>query len=1009
MQFSRFSGYILAGYCFVLGLSLQADPYVPHYNASGNLQWVENRGQWPENFAMKAELNGGALFLEDDGFTFSFLHPDDWAAIANHHELAGQQQLPEVIRASGVKIRFNQAGTQLIEGLERATGYRNYFLGNDPSRWKGRVPVWKIARYEALYPGTDLYFYQAGGHLKYDLVMAAGSNPAIISMEIVGARSVQLENGTVRIQTGVNDLVMQAPLAYQLADGKKQTVPCHYQLTGNKVQFIFPEGYDPSLPLVIDPVLIFSTYTGSTADNWGFTATYDSKGNFYAGGIAFATGYPVTLGSFQTNFQGGSGFFRCDVSITKFTPAGDSLIFSTYLGGTRNEIPHSMIVNSHNELLVYGTTASQDFPVPVNGYDITHSGGSTVNLTAIEFLGGTDIFVVKFNPSGSNLLGGTFIGGSGNDGLNDAFNLNHNYADHARGEIITDNQDRVYIASCTDSPDFPTTPGALQAGNAGVQDACLFMLDSSLTSLLWSTYLGGSGDDAAYSMKLGAAQTVYVCGGTTSFDFPATSGSYQTTHQGGGVDGWIAKIANSGTVLQQATFLGTNQYDQTYFIELDDDQKVYVVGQTAGPWPVTTGVYSNPNSGQFITKLNNDLSAIAMSTVFGKGDGDPELSPTAFLVDNCKNIYVSGWGGAVNGSIGYITGFVTTPDAYQSTTDGSDFYFFVLSKDASSLVYATYFGGSVSAEHVDGGTSRFDKTGIIYQAVCAGCGGHDDFPYTPGAWSNDNKSTNCNLGAAKFEFQLNIVQALAQASPATAGCAPLQVQFSNNGTQNAAYYWDFGDGQTANQENPVHTFSQPGSYTVQFIVTDTANCHTSDTAYLPIQVYPNATADFSWSPTFINPGVQVQFTNTGSGSTGWYWDFGDGDTSTLENPSHTYADTGIYTVCLKAKGQGGCDDSICYALVVSDFALIDVPSAFSPNGDGINDVFYVRGEGVEKMIFKIYNRWGQLMFQTTDLSVGWDGTYKGVPQEMEVYVYTLDAVLVNGEEVSRKGNITLIR
>jgi len=153
-------------------------------------------------------------------------------------------------------------------------------------------------------------------------------------------------------------------------------------------------------------------------------------------------------------------------------------------------------------------------------------------------------------------------------------------------------------------------------------------------------------------------------------------------------------------------------------------------------------------------KLDNTLSTLLVSTVFGKSDGDPEFVPTAFMVDVCGRIYMAGWGGAVNGSVGNLIGYTTTPDAYQLTTDGSDFYFLVLSEDMQSRIYATFFGGPTSHEHVDGGTSRFDKTGIIYEAVCAGCGGNSDFPYTPGAWSANNNSSNCNEGAAKFEFQL---------------------------------------------------------------------------------------------------------------------------------------------------------------------------------------------------------------------------------------------------------------
>ena len=975
----------------------------------GNLLFVKNEGQWPEAFQFKAALRGGALFLEDHAMTFSFLHPDDWAAFHDHRDDPEHTaQFPSTIHGAGLKLRFLQSDQPAMTGKIKMPAYHNYFLGSEAT-WRSDVPLYKEVIYQNLYPKTNLYLYQYGEHLKYDFVLQAGADPSAIQIKIEGAERQWLDNGQLIIQTAVNELYMHQALAWQIIKGQKVPLGCSYELDGDIIRFNLSDDYNPKYPLVIDPVLTFSTYTGSTADNWGFTATYDQDGNFYAGGIAFATGYPVVIGSFQTNFAGGSGFYRCDVSITKFNASGDSLLFSTYLGGSHNEIPHSMIVNSQNELLVYGTTASLDFPHTSSAYDTTFNGGSTVNLTAVEFLGGSDIFISHFNEQGTTMLGSTYIGGMGNDGLNYSSNLNHNYADHARGEILVDDNDRVIVVSCTNSPDFPSTAGAFQPLNAGQWDACIFQFDANLQNLNWSSYLGGSSNDAAYSAKVGKNDIIYVCGGTSSTDFPTTNGSLNPSFQGGVADGFVLKLSAQGTNLMQSTYIGTFFYDQTYGLDLDVNQNVYIIGQTAGPYPTTAGVYSNPGSGQFVSKLDNTLSTLLVSTVFGKSDGDPEFVPTAFMVDVCGRIYMAGWGGAVNGSVGNLIGYTTTPDAYQLTTDGSDFYFLVLSEDMQSRIYATFFGGPTSHEHVDGGTSRFDKTGIIYEAVCAGCGGNSDFPYTPGAWSANNNSSNCNEGAAKFEFQLPIVQAQAVAGPKTQGCSPLQVNFNNTGSQNMNYQWDFGDGQSSTSENPSHSYTTPGTYLITLIVTDTMNCHTSDTALVSVQVFGNATADFTWDSLYLNPGDTVDFQNLSTGASAYDWGFGDGSSSNLQDPSHAFQDTGNFQVCLKAKNAGACDDSICYTIFISDYAIVDVPTAFSPNSDGKNDIYYARGQGVDQLELKIYNRWGQLLFTTTNLKIGWDGTYKGMPQAMDVYVFVLNATLNSGDMVYKKGNFTLIR
>jgi hypothetical protein len=692
-----------------------------------------------------------------------------------------------------------------VTSVSPSINYYNYFIGNDPSRWASNVHDYAQVTYDELYKGVDMNVYAFGPNLKYDLIVEPNADASQIKIEFEGLDRLSIEQGNLVMSTSIGDFTEQKPYAYQVINGYKSEVPCKFILKGNAISFSISKNYDRSLPLIIDPTLIFSTFTGSTADNFGYTATYDAAGSMYLGGLVHGPGYPVTTGAVQVNYAGGTGptppghgnDYACDYGIMKLSGAGNDVIWATYLGGSDNETPHSMVVDNNGDLIIYGRTWSGNFPTTANAYDKTYNGSG-------------DIVVSKISNSGSVLLGSTYIGGSGMDGVNydptepGHGNLKVNYGDDARGEVITDASNNIYVATCTQSSNFPTTPNAYQTSFGGNQDGCLFKLNPDCSSLTWSTYIGGSNDDACYSLDLFNGD-VFTAGGTMSSNFPATNGTLHSGFQGGTMDGFVAHFSADGSQLLQSTFLGTSQNDQVYFVKLDKSSNVYVYGQTNGSYPVTAGAYSNPNSGQFIHKLDPALASTIYSTVFGNGQGSPNISPTAFAVDTCENIYLSGWGGTIYTQWGWFSHTMTnmpiTPDAMQTTTDGTDFYIAVFKKGMVQLQYATYFGGNMpideAPEHVDGGTSRFDKNGVIYQAICGGCGGYSSVPTTAGAWSETNNSFNCNEVGVKLEINLFIVSAALQAYPTATGCVPLTVGFTNNSVNATQYFWDFGDGQTS--------------------------------------------------------------------------------------------------------------------------------------------------------------------------------------------------------------------
>lgn len=795
----------------------------------GPLQFVENKGQWCDKVLYSVKIGGGTIFLEHNTFSFALMDPAYLQTVAVAKSTGSD--FPSHARAFAYQMQFvNACFSSEVVPEELYPFYNNYYIGQDSSTWTSKVPVYHRLSYRQLYNGVDLSLSDHENHLKYEFYIHPFADPGQITMRYNGVRMVSIKHGFLYVETEFGPVTELPPYAYQLKDHDTIPVKCSFAVNDLDVSFAFGE-YDPSLPLIIDPILVFSSYSGSIADNWGYTATYDAHGNLYGGGIVFGLGYPTSLGSYQIDYAGG----QTDVAISKFDSTGSALLYSTYLGGSLLDIPHSLYVNENDELFVFGTTGSEDFPVTSTAYDTVFNGGSYKKLkTSLIFTNGSDIFVSKFNADGTALLASTFVGGSSNDGINVASSLCVNYADDNRGEIIVDDNSNVYVVSSTYSPDFPVTSNVVDSSFNGAQDICVFMLNQDLSQLLWSTYLGGSGDDAGYSISLASDNSLYVCGGTSSHDIACPGHPVQPA-LAGGVDGIVYHISDNGHVILEATYLGQSQYDQAYLLKCDRSNCPHVFGQTSATddaW-IQDAQYFVSGGGQFLTKLSPQLDSIIWSTAFGTGNGGPDISPTALMVDYCNNIYMSGWGGNTINHFGGTNGLPVTSDALQMNTDGEDFYFICISDDASQLVYASFFGGTTSAnanEHVDGGTSRFDRKGRIYQAVCAGCGGQSDFPTTPGAWSEHNRSSNCNLGVIKLDFGLPEV--VADFTMPRTVCLPDTVFFSNHSQtvgNTSSFYWDFGDGSSSNLAEPSHFYGHTGLFRVRLVVRDLGSCNFVDT------------------------------------------------------------------------------------------------------------------------------------------------------------------------------------
>lgn len=796
--------------------------------AQSGLRFVENKGQWIEAVSHRAELPGATIWVERNGLVIDRY---DAELLATAHGNIRFDPLSDgaTLRHHAVRLEFlSSTADARVSSEVPLTERTHFFIGNDPSLWASDARSFRQITIHGVSPGCNAVFREGRSGLKYDLVLAPGSDPALLKIRYVGASGLKVRNGALLVETTLGRMVERIPLAYQDIGEERHTVSCTYTLKNGIVGFQLGN-YDPRYELVIDPTLSFATFSGSVSNNFGYTATFDNAGFLYAGSTAFGNAYPTTTGAYATTWAGGT----TDIAITKYDTTGSFLIWSTYLGGSAAEMPHSLIVDGNDQLHVLGTTASTNFPTTAGAFDDSFGGGTSFTPTGLglSYPNGSDMIVAKLSAGGSQLLASTFLGGSGNDGLNSGTGLKFNYADEVRGEVLLDALGNVWITSCTQSTNMPVTPNAAQPDfSGGSHDGYVARFNPGLTQLQYGSYIGGSGADALYAGELDASGRLYVCGGTNSTDLPTSAGAVNAGFNGGAADAFVARFSTNGNAIDRLSYWGSSAYDQAYFVELDGPGSVYLFGQTSAPQGqlIVNAPYNLPGGGQFITKLSPDLDGVQLSSRVGSGDGDPDISPTAFLVDVCDKIYTSGWGSSAGGLGGQLTtiDLPSTPDAIQTTTTGHDLYLAVFDINMNSLDYATFYGGPTSPEHVDGGTSRFDRRGRVYQSVCAGCQGNSDFPTTPGAWSATNNSGGCNNGLLKMDFDAPLV--IANFTAPDTACAGSTIAFNNLSGGASGQSWTFGDGNTSTEQSPTHTYAEPGTYVATLTSTNPASCNLSD-------------------------------------------------------------------------------------------------------------------------------------------------------------------------------------
>lgn len=470
-----------------------------------------NIGQWDASIDYSIPVNSGRIYLSEKGLTyFMFEHQD-----------AHQPQLENnAVKIHSIQQNFIQANKSIpLTKGQKSSHYSNYFVGNDTNTWRSQVFDYQSVSYPQMYPGIDALFTTTEDQLQYAFRLQADADPQKILFEFIGSKDISLDKkGNLNIGHRFGQISQSKPKAWVFKNGNQKEIEVAFKESNGVWGFDFPEGIPTFDSLTIDPSLTFSTFSGSSADNWGFTATPDVAGNLYGAGIVFGYGYPTTPGSYDITFNNGVGTMPFDVGITKFNATGNNLLYSIYFGGSGNETPHSIVAGPTGELYVYGVTCSPNFPTTPGAYDGTFNGGPTEVENSLTF-NGSDIYLSRFSTNGSNLLASTYIGGSGTDGLN-LNSLHYNYGDQFRGEIILDWAGNVLISSTTASMNFPTTAGSFSNVLNGLQDAVVCKFNNTLTNLLWGTFFGGIGEESGNSIDISPNGTTYLAGGSTSPSFP---------------------------------------------------------------------------------------------------------------------------------------------------------------------------------------------------------------------------------------------------------------------------------------------------------------------------------------------------------------------------------------------------------------------------------------------------------------------------------------------------------
>ncbi len=667
----------------------------PHYNHLP-LSFEANHGQTDSRADFITRAAGYTAFLTPTALVMSLPGQSQNFGVRRPGMDSPNSESPADHSIQGVALHMQIVGGNpdaQASGDGQLPGIVNYFIGNDPTKWRTNIPTFGRVEYDNVYSGIDLVYYGTKeGQLEYDFVVAPGANPGAIRLNFAGAEGVEINpQGDLVLHTAAGDVVQQKPLTFQAVGDSRQEVSSGYVLDGDTVRFEVG-AYDAGRELVIDPFFHggYSTFLGGSGADDASDVVLDTSGRPYVTGLTQSTDFPTTAGVFDTSHNGAG-----DVFVAKLNASGNALEYATFLGGTDDDKASQLIVDNDGNAHLTGYTRSTDFSTTLGAFDSAHNGG-------------TDAFVAELNASGNTLTYATFLGGSNDD----------------YGSGIALGANGTYVAGYTRSTNFPTTLLSFNPTfNGGVTDAFVTKLNAAGNALVYSTFLGGNENDEAQGIAVDMGGSAYVASDTRSSNIPVTPGAFDTTANGGLTDAFVTKLNPAGDSLAYCTYLGGN--DEDYLrggIVVDSGGSAYVGGTTGSlDFPVTTGAFDTTYNGAgdaFVVKFNAAGSAPVYATFVG-GFGSDFAHDIA--IDGAGNAYLTGDTQAMD--------FPVTSGALDTTYNGGgDVFVAKLSSNGAVCRYGTFLGGS-SSDYGRG--IDVDGSGKV---VVTGLTQSTDFPTTPGAF-----------------------------------------------------------------------------------------------------------------------------------------------------------------------------------------------------------------------------------------------------------------------------------
>ena len=658
------------------------------------LAFEANQGQTDPQVKFVSRGPGYGLFLTTSEAVLTLRSASRHEPNSPRAKASRQEEKSAVLR---MKLVGANATATEVSGKDELSSKSNYFIGNDPKKWCANIRQYARVRYANLYPGVNLVYYGNQRELEYDFVLQPGADPDAIRLGIEGASKLRLDSGDLVLSSPGGDVRLRRPFTYQEVNGTKREIRSHYVMKGrNEVGFRIAS-YDRGRPLIIDPVLAYSTYLGGRTDDAALDIAVDSAGNAYVTGVTTSIDFPTT-NAFQPAYGGGNA----DAFVTKINANGSALVYSTYLGGSLDEVGQSIAVDSAGSVYVTGYTGSPDFP--------------TVNPIQATNHGIHDAFVTKISPDGSALIYSTYLGGSSDD--------------YGWG-IAVDSAGNAHVTGDTPSRDFPVFKALQPTFHEGANfNSFVSEINADGSALIYSTYWGGSGGEGGSRVAVDPAGNSYIGGYTFSPDFP-TVNAIQPTYAGN-VDAYLTKLSADGQKVFYSTFLGGSGFEYGWDVAVDSSGNAYMTGFTHSTNFPTAHALQPTNHGgadAFVAKINASGNAFVFSTYLGGGDAD---LGTSIAADSSGNAYVGGYTKSKN--------FPTVRAIQPTNHGGFDAFVAKISGDGSALLYSTYLGGTANESEFDAGYRDLgiavDSAGSAY---VAGTTKSVDFPITPRAFQKSLK------------------------------------------------------------------------------------------------------------------------------------------------------------------------------------------------------------------------------------------------------------------------------